>query len=129
MRVFVDTSAWLDFIRVGAQSDVGHALSDLLQKGDLIHSLPIIVQEVLQGFKSEERADEYADLFEGLTQLPFGPDEAREAAALYRSLRRKGITVQTADAQIAATCIRHKLKLLTLDKDFRRIEGIEFAAF
>lgn len=124
MKVFVDTSAWLDFIRVGAKSEVGRRITTVLEKGDLVYSLPVVAQEVLQGFRSEELADEYADLFEGLTYLPFGPKEAREAATLYRSLRRRGVTIQTVDAQIAATCIRHKLKLITLDKDFRRIEGL-----
>jgi predicted nucleic acid-binding protein len=125
MKVFIDSSAWVDTIKSNGKSPTGKIVTELLNSGEPIYSLPIVAQEVLQGFKSDD-VQEWVDLFEGLAYLESSFEEACLAAALYRSLRRKGITVQTADAQIASACLHHNLKLLTLDQDFSRIEGLRY---
>lgn len=48
-----------------------------------------------------------------------GRDIAVLAAANYRKLRKKGITIRkTIDVIIATSCIKHELKLLYTDRDF-----------
>jgi predicted nucleic acid-binding protein len=48
-----------------------------------------------------------------------------EAAALYRSVRRKGITVRSSvDCLIAACALRHDIEVLHRDRDFARIAEI-----
>jgi len=55
------------------------------------------------------------------------PDEidAEAAAHLQISLRRRGIRLETVDALIAAVSLRYDLTLLTTDKDFRSVPGLE----
>ncbi|MDP2345826.1 MAG: PIN domain-containing protein [Deltaproteobacteria bacterium] len=58
-----------------------------------------------------------------VTRLLVTPDRGDHigAADLRNECRRRGIAVTTVDALIAQLCIRHKLTLLTTDKDFARI--------
>jgi predicted nucleic acid-binding protein len=43
------------------------------------------------------------------------------AASLHRACAARGVSVSTADCQIAAAAIRHDCLLLSADKDFERI--------
>jgi hypothetical protein len=75
VRVFVDTSAWLDAIKMRDRTPVGRVVVQLLDSGEQIYSLPLVAREILQGFKSEETGGEWRELFEGLTVLE-SDDEA-----------------------------------------------------
>jgi predicted nucleic acid-binding protein len=59
----------------------------------------------------------------GLDYVNYEPYEsAIKAAQLYRSLRRKGITIRKAnDCVIAALCIEFDIPLFHSDKDFDNI--------
>jgi predicted nucleic acid-binding protein len=54
------------------------------------------------------------------------PDEedAENAAALQRSLRRQGWQLETVDAFIAVAALRYNLVLLTSDNDFAPVPGL-----
>jgi len=70
VKVFVDTSVWIDYLS-GQTTERVKLLSELISSGQPIYSLPVIVQEILQGYKHEKDTVVHADQFEGLTFLPF----------------------------------------------------------
>ncbi|MEW6056584.1 MAG: PIN domain nuclease [Bdellovibrionota bacterium] len=120
MKVFVDTNVWINYLG-GRNTNKTKRLSELVESGQPIYSLAVIIQEVLQGFKHDRDISAHVDKLEALNFLPFEFQDAIEAAKLYRSLRKQGIASTTIDLQIAAICIRHELQLLTEDKDFSMI--------
>lgn len=120
MKIFVDTSVWINYFS-GRNTDKTKQLSEVIESGQSIYSLAVIIQEVLQGFKHDKDISAHVDKLEALSFLPFEFQDAVEAAKLYRSLRKQGITCSTIDLQIAAICIRHEFQLLTEDGDFSAI--------
>ena len=83
----------------------------------------VIVSEVLQGLT--RNIDEIArqlSLWELLE--PSGFATYREAAALFRMARSKGIALTTIDALIAAIALEHSASVFTRDKDFSRLAQI-----
>lgn len=125
MNVLVDTSVWINYFN-SVESSSTKALANLIETKQEIFSSPLIAQEILQGLKNEKSAEEFADVLDGLTFVSVGLAEAMEAARLFRAIRRKGKTIGTIDAHIAALCMVNDLALLTADKDFNIIPGISF---
>lgn len=93
---------------------------------DVVTTLPV-VQEVLQGFR-DERA--YAIARDAMLALPIleSPLTAGvfvEAAQLYRSARRAGLTVRSGvDCVIAACALRHNATVLHRDRDYDAIARV-----
>ncbi len=125
-----DSSVWIDFYasRWGRET---HLLKEAIGRVNRIRVCGPVVQEVLQGIRSEaEFQREWRNL------LCFRYLEATRwtflrAASLYRFLRRKGVTINSFDTTIAALCIENYLPLLTLDRtDFEpmaRHAGLKLA--
>lgn len=114
--VLVDTSVWIEVFRKTDPLDLeAHVDFDAV-----VTCLPI-VQEVLQGFR-DERAFRLAR--EAMLSLPIADDPVErrvfeEAVDLYRTARRRGITVRSSiDCLIAATALRHDLEILHRDRDY-----------
>ena len=83
----------------------------------------VIVTEILQGLKRDvSRVEDYLSQW-GMLE-PKGFSTYREAAAIFRAARAKGVAVTTIDALIAAIALEHGATLFTLDKDFVRIASI-----
>lgn len=122
MRVLVDTSVWVDLINDHASPQAG-ALTDLLAGDDEICTCGVIFAEVLQGLQQQRSYERVRRGFADLTVLqPEGLREYERAAALYRELRRRGVTVRsTIDCLIAALAERHRCLLLHRDRDLATI--------
>ncbi|MCE5240999.1 PIN domain-containing protein [bacterium] len=120
--VITDASVWIDFFN-GVDSPHVNALRALLQAGEAALG-DLIVFEVLQGFRSDHGVRTALALFQNCHVMPMvSPDLAVQAACLYRSLRRKGITIRAAnDALIAAAVIAGDHILLHSDRDFDHFE-------
>jgi predicted nucleic acid-binding protein len=119
--IVVDSNTWADFFN-GASTPWVARLDAALESEEDIAVLPIIITEVLQGFRSTEGFEQARVV---LTALPIiQPDISLHvnAARLFRTLRGKGVTVRGAvDCIIAATCIELDALLLSPDSDFRQI--------
>lgn len=120
MTLLVDTSVWsLAFRRDESRGEPEvAALRAALEQAQPMVSTGLILQELLQGFTGPKAR---AGLIERFAALPFlRPDrhDHIEAAALRNLCRRKGVQLGTIDALLAQLCIRHKLLLLTTDRDF-----------
>lgn len=83
--------------------------------------IPIIITEVLQGFRSDSGFRRARDVLLPLAIHPTLDCHVR-AAQLFRLLRRKGITVRGAvDCVIAQACLDIEATLLSPDVDFEHI--------
>ena len=84
----------------------------------------LVYHEVLRGMPSEAEAHVMVKRFEPFINFNLcSMAIAEKAAAHYRSLRSKGITVRgTVDALIATWCIEHDVPLLHADRDFAGFE-------
>jgi predicted nucleic acid-binding protein len=112
----VDTSVWIEVFRRGTSLD----LESLLDIDEIVTCLPVI-QEVLQGFREEapyRLARESITSFP-IVEAPMSLDVFLQAAELYRSARRSGLTVRSStDCLIAACALRNDLSVLHRDRDF-----------
>jgi predicted nucleic acid-binding protein len=84
----------------------------------------LILTEVLQGIREEDRFVETLGVLERLAIFPVADRElAVRSARNYRALRRRGITIRnTIDCITATFCIREGLELLHNDRDFDAFE-------
>jgi predicted nucleic acid-binding protein len=83
----------------------------------------VIVTEILQGLRRDiNRIEHYLSVWEMLE--PHGFSTYREASAISRLARTKGLSLTTIDTLIASIALEHRAILFSLDKDFSRIARI-----
>jgi predicted nucleic acid-binding protein len=119
--MLVDTTVWGDYFNA-LESPHTERLERALTEEEDVTVLPLIIAEVLQGFRTESGFAEARDVLVALPVL-FPPVATHiEAARLYRRLRSEGVTIRgTIDCIIAQTCLEHDAELLSPDMDFDRI--------
>ncbi len=119
--ILVDSNTWADYFN-GAEAPHVERLAAALEQEEDLTALPIIITEVLQGFRTERG---FRDAEEVLTALPLIHPTLGchvRAARLFRTLRRKGVTVRGAvDCVIAQICLDLDAVLLSPDRDFQGI--------
>lgn len=116
-----DTSAWVDF-RKNVASALTNQLDEDLQD-NLVCICPVIIQEVLQGIREDADFEALKEDFKALRILQLEATEVAVAAArLYRTLRKKGVTIRKPnDCLIAAYAIHFNVELCHNDVDFDHI--------
>ncbi|MBC7892235.1 MAG: PIN domain nuclease [Sphingobacteriaceae bacterium] len=117
-----DTSVWIDYFR-GILNPKTDLLETALFSDWTVWICPVIIQEVLQGVRSEHEWMEVKDKFSYLERLESDPYPlAEEAAALFRTLRQQGTTIRKSnDCLIARYAIEADLRVVHNDVDFDRI--------
>jgi len=122
--ILVDSSVWIDLLNNVVTEPV-RRLRALLPTTPLLIG-DLILCEVLQGFRIEAQArlvERSLSRFEAVSLID--PELAVKAAANYRFLRRRGITVRkTIDVIIATYCIERGHSLLHSDRDFAPMERL-----
>lgn len=119
--MIVDSNAWVDYFN-GFDSLHVERLDLALEREEDLATLPIILTEVLQGFRSDSGFEQARRLLTSLPTLHPTADCHVRAARLFRSLRRKGVTVRGAvDCVIAQFCLDVEAQLLSPDGDFEYI--------
>lgn len=118
--VFIDTSIWIDFF--ADQNTKGTlALIKAIDNEDLA-TCGVVIAEVLQGVKEDKMFNKIKSILLDLIILPMTDSIYINAAQIYRTCRRKGITIRNSiDCMIAATCIEHSSFILHSDRDFDHI--------
>lgn len=120
--VLVDTTVWIDFFSGRSLPHV-KTLEDLLVNREDLCICGIILTEVLQGIRRDSEFEKTRDLFSNLIFFPMRYSTFLRSAEIYRSLRRKGITIRkTVDCMIASVALENDIALLDNDKDFDPIE-------
>jgi predicted nucleic acid-binding protein len=122
LKVLVDTSVWADFFN-GYPSAQERALSRLIAGDDEIFTCGVVVAEVFQGLRREKGRAEIVRLFRDLVFVePSGMEAYLRAADVYRTLRRRGVTVRsTIDCLVAVIAEENKCDVLSRDRDLQMI--------
>jgi len=117
--MLVDSSVWIDFFN-SAPGRAGDELRELIRDAEPFALTGVVVTEILQGLtRDARRIEQYLSQWELLE--PRGFRTYREAAAIFRLARSKGVSLTTIDALIAAIALEHRVSVFTLDRDFSRI--------
>ncbi len=120
--ILVDSSVWIDFFSSSPRR-AGSELRRMIDQAEPFCLTGMVVAEVLQGLtrdlKTIEQFLRQWDLLE-----PRGFKTYRNAAAVYRAARAKGITPTMIDVLIATVALEHGATVFTLDKDFSRIAAL-----
>lgn len=117
--ILVDSSVWVDFFS-SAPGRAGDELRRMVSDAEPFALTGVVVAEILQGLTRDvSRIEHYLSQWDMLE--PRGFRTYREAAAIFRLARAKGVSLTTIDALIAAIALEHRASLFTLDKDFSRI--------
>ena len=120
--VLVDTSVWIETFK----KPPGLDLNALVEIDEVVTCLPV-VQEVLQGFRDEKafQVAHEAILSFPIVEAPMTESLFLEAVALYRTARRRGLTIRSSvDCLIAACALRHDLEVLHDDRDFAALSEV-----
>ena len=120
--IIVDTSIWVDCFR-GVRNAATAMVADYLITDQYVDITPVILQEVLQGTREDSRFDRIKTALLACRMLSRDSVEAAIGAAeLYRSLRKKGITIRKPnDCLIAHYAIFYDIPVLHNDIDFDQI--------
>jgi predicted nucleic acid-binding protein len=117
--ILVESSVWIDFFS-SSPGRAGAELHRMIAEAEPFAVTGVIVAEVLQGLtRGVSQIERYLSQWEMLE--PRGFSTYRDAAAIFRLARGKGITLTTIDTLIAAIALEHDATVFTLDKDFARI--------
>ena len=117
--ILVDSSVWIDFFS-SSPGRAGDELRRMIADAEPFALTGVVVTEILQGLtRDASRIEQYLSQWELLE--PSGFRTYREAAAIFRLARAKGVSLTTIDALIAAIALEHGASVFTLDKDFSRI--------
>jgi len=116
--IFVDSSVWIDFLRNDPTPEADR-LKGLIGQVPLLVG-DIILCEVLQGVPTERQALEVEAALRRFEVVAVVDDTvAVQAAANYRALRVRGITIRkTIDMLIGTFCLLNGHTLLHRDRDF-----------
>jgi predicted nucleic acid-binding protein len=119
--IIVDSNTWADFFN-GASNPHVQRLDIALEEEEDLAVIPIILTEVLQGFRTDSGFQRARRVLPSLPVIHPTVDCHVRAAHLFRSLRRKGLTVRGAvDCIIAQICLDVDAQLLSPDADFERM--------
>ena len=92
----------------------------LLHSGQDVFLTGLILQEILQAFRSDSSFRKVARHLEPFPLLELERPDFIAAAALHRKCAARGVTASTADCEIATAAIRKDCLLLSADQDFER---------
>ncbi len=121
MTLLVDTSVWSLALRREGKVDLPEltGLQNAIKGDDMIVTIGLILQELLQGFHGPKARDQIIKRFAALPLLTPDRQDHIAAAELRNACRRAGVQLGTIDALIAQLCSRYELTLLTTDRDFQ----------
>jgi predicted nucleic acid-binding protein len=117
----LDTSVLIEAL--GAGGAMRGELRAAIARGERLAIPSLVLYEWLRGPRLPEELAAQEALFPAASALPFGPDEARRAASLYRSA--SGARGREIDLAIAACALSWNATLWTRDaKHFTGVEGL-----
>jgi predicted nucleic acid-binding protein len=119
--ILVDTTVWIDFF---LDHNCPHVdtLQKLIQENEELSICGIVLTEVLQGIRSDSSYKKTKRYFETLIYLPMQYSTFIQSASLYRTLRKKGVTIRKpVDCMIAQVALDYQVSLLHNDRDFEYI--------
>jgi hypothetical protein len=122
MKVLADTSVWIDFFNDFPSREAA-VLAQLIEDEVEIVTCGVVIAEFFQGLRRDASVAELESQFRDMECLaPHEPDTYFAAAALYRGLRARGVTIRsTIDCLIACLAEECGAVLLAKDRDMVQI--------
>jgi predicted nucleic acid-binding protein len=118
----VDSSVWIDFFSKSPRR-AGQELHRMIAEAEPLAVTGVVITEILQGLtRDSSQIESYLGMWQMLE--PRGFSTYKEAAAISRRARSRGISLTTIDTLIAAIALEHRATIFTLDRDFSRIARI-----
>lgn len=114
--LFLDTSYLIDYLKGKTLSNKEEIISAVRQK--IVYYNGIVLTELLSGVQTPKRQKQIMKMLSGLTYLPVKYEDYKQAGLFRNSLFKKGFSMSTPDALIAAHVKHFPLKLITRDKFF-----------
>jgi len=123
VRILVDTSVWSLALRrsSGVVNEEAIVLKTIIEQGEDIYLLGIILQEVLQGIGNSKDFLALKEYFKAFPLIDLAREDYVRAAELKNRLTGKGKQASTIDVLIASAAISHHCHLFTADKHFTQI--------
>jgi predicted nucleic acid-binding protein len=123
MKILVDTSIWSLALRrpSGVVNEEAILLKTMIEQGEDIYLLGVILQEVLQGIRNLKDFLALKVYFEAFPLINLVREDYVRAAGLKNQLIRKERQGSTIDVLIASAAISHRCHLFTADKHFTPI--------
>jgi predicted nucleic acid-binding protein len=119
--ILVDTSVWIDLFN-GTSTAQTKQFESIIEQSDDICITGVVYTEILQGIRDESQYKTVKHIIDELIYVEIDKETHEYAAQIYRSCRKKGVTVRKpVDCIIAAACIRSSSFLLHNDRDFENI--------
>lgn len=129
MKIILDTSAYVSFKRNVLE------IVDCIVSADLVLFSPIVLGELMFGFRNGTRLKENMDDLNSFLQHEavelalIGETTSDRYSRIAEQLKRKGTAVPTNDIWIAAQTMEHGAELITTDQHFEKINGLVYTIF
>jgi tRNA(fMet)-specific endonuclease VapC len=129
MKLILDTNAYVGF-KTGLPD-----LVDFLLKASLILISPIILGELIFGFRNGTRLQENMDelhqfISHGAVEVvQIGEITADRYSRIAEQLKRQGTPIPTNDIWVAAQAMEQGAELVTMDHHFEKISGLVYRLF
>ena len=120
IMVLIDTSAWIEALRVDGDSGIRQRVAALLKAGQVV-LCDMVILELWNGARGERERAELRSIIDVLTKVPISRGVWSRASSLAVQCRAIGVTVPATDLLIAATARFHGIDLLESDRHFRMI--------
>ncbi len=129
MKIMLDTSAYVEFKRNTADA------VEIIVKAELIVFSPVVVGELMFGFRNGNRFKENMDDLdrfldhEAVDLLPIGKITSDRYSRIAVKLKQQGTPIPTNDIWIAAQAMEQGAELITSDRHFDKISGLVYTVF
>lgn len=124
--ILPDTCAWIDFFNA-RRTPLAVALEGYLVQGD-IYTCGIVKYELVQGLRTRDAEKKLLDALQAVTHLEMTEALWLDAGRLSAILRKKGVTLPLSDILIAALALQNDLAVLTIDRHFSHVAGLQVVA-
>lgn len=129
MRILLDTSAYSALMRGTVE------VVERVRRAERVLLSPIVIGELLYGFRGGSRRAENARQLDEFVEHPFVElltvtrATADRFAGIVWRLKRKGRPIPINDAWIAAQALETGADLLSSDRHFGEVDGLSWIAF
>jgi tRNA(fMet)-specific endonuclease VapC len=129
MKLLLDTKAYVGFKLYHAE------LVEYLTRADLIFISPIMLGELIFGFRNGSRFNENMEELnrflshEAVEMIQLGDITADRYSRIAAQLKQQGTPIPSNDIWIAAQTMEIGAELITMDKHFEKINGLVYRHF
>ena len=119
--LFLDTSFIIEYLR-GRLSDLDDIIIQVKQKKVFYNG--IVLTELLSGVRIQSDRKKIEKMLTGITYIPTQIKDFSDAGNIRKTLSKKGYSMSTPDAIIAAHAQRYSLTVVTLDSFLAKVPSL-----